>query len=298
MLKHLYDQSIKPARVVILGALGFVGSTVTERLKLDGVPTLALGRQDVDLIAEDAGAKLAKLLKAEDSLLVISAQAPVKDNSMLEKNIRMMSSVCDALGKVTPAHVVYVSSDAVYADSMKALNETSCAQPGSLHGVMHLVREVMLKNACVCPLAFIRPTLIYGVNDPHNGYGPNRFRRLAADGKSIVLFGEGEEQRDHVLVDDVADLIVRMLTHQSHGVLNAATGVVTSFKDIAEMVLAHFDNPPVIQGSPRQGEMPHNGYRAFDPAITQTAFPDFEYTPLAEGIARTLKGLQDNYQNG
>jgi nucleoside-diphosphate-sugar epimerase len=42
------------------------------------------------------------------------------------------------------------------------------------------------------------------MGDPHNGYGPNRFRRLAAAGQEIVLFGGGEERRDHVLVDDVA----------------------------------------------------------------------------------------------
>ena len=45
------------------------------------------------------------------------------------------------------------------------------------------------------PLALIRPTLVHGLDDPHNGYGPNRFRRLAATGREIVLFGEGEERR-------------------------------------------------------------------------------------------------------
>jgi nucleoside-diphosphate-sugar epimerase len=39
------------------------------------------------------------------------------------------------------------------------------------------------------------------MGDPHNGYGPNRFRRLAAGGEEIVLFGEGEERRDHVQVE-------------------------------------------------------------------------------------------------
>ena len=71
---------------------------------------------------------------------------------------------------------------------------------------MHLTREVMLRNEFSGPLTFIRPTLTYGIDDPHNGYGPNRFRRLAADGKDLVLFGEGEEQRDHVAVADIAEL--------------------------------------------------------------------------------------------
>ena len=79
----------------------------------------------------------------------------------------------------------------------------------------------------------LRPTLIYGAGDPHNGYGPNRFRRQAAKGEPITLFGEGEEKRDHVAVEDVARLAVRMLMHRSTGVLNAVTGSSTSFRDIA-----------------------------------------------------------------
>lgn len=286
MFEHLNTNPISPDRVVILGAKGFVGGAVAAILQEKGIPTLALGRQDLDLLAEGAGEKLGKILKPTDSLLFVSAQAPVKNNEMLQANIRMASAVCEAVTKVSPAHVVYVSSDAVYADSMEPLDENSCAQPGSLHGIMHLAREVMLENAYAGPLGIIRPTLIYGTNDPHNGYGPNRFRRLAAAGEEIVLFGEGEERRDHVLVDDVADLIVRMLMHKSQGALNAATGVVTSFKDIAEMVVARFENSPAIKGSPRVGAMPHDGYRPFDPAETFAAFPGFEYTPLPDGVAK------------
>ena len=95
---------------------------------------------------------------------------------------------------------------AVYGDEPLPLSEASAAAPGSLHGAMHLARELAFKAELKAPLAVLRPTLIYGAADPHNGYGPNRFRRLANEGTDIVLFGEGEERRDHVAVDDVAEL--------------------------------------------------------------------------------------------
>ena len=103
---------------------------------------------------------------------------------------------------------------------------------------MHLARELMLKATVKAPFAVVRSTLIYGEGDPHNGYGPNRFRRLAAAGQEIVLFGEGEERRDHVLVDDVAEIVCRVIEHRSRGTLNIATGEVYSFRDIAERVAA------------------------------------------------------------
>lgn len=90
--------------------------------------------------------------------------------------------------------------------------------------------RVMLANLVGGSLCTLRPTLIYGIEDPHNGYGPNKFWRSAAAGEDIVLFGNGEERRDHVWVEDVAEVVVRVLLHQSIGCLNVATGKVHSFR--------------------------------------------------------------------
>jgi nucleoside-diphosphate-sugar epimerase len=251
-----------------------------------GVPVLALGRAEADLLATGTATRLSHEFRPDDAVVVISARAPCKDAGMLVDNVRMMECVCQALAPASVSHVVYISSDAVYRDSRAPLTEESCAEPSSLHGAMHLVREVMLRSALTAPLAILRPTLLYGAADPHNGYGPNRFRRLAAAGQDIVLFGEGEEQRDHVLIDDVAEIVRRVLMHRSRGVLNVATGSVHSFRDIAERIAALYDPPVSVRGSPRQGPMPHGGYRAFDSAASRQAFPDFRYTELEAGLAK------------
>ena len=287
MLEHRLAPPADPARAVVLGAAGFVGGACVAALRTRGIATEALGRAEIDLLSAGAAGRLANLLRPDDSVVVVSARAPCKDAPMLRDNIAMMETVCAALRTRPVAHVVYVSSDAVYGDEPVPLTEASPAAPGSIHGVMHLAREIMLRDCVRAPLAILRPTLIYGAADPHNGYGPNRFRRLAAAGDEIVLFGEGEEQRDHVLVDDVAELVCRILRARSAGVLNAATGRVASFREVAEGVAALFGRPVAIRPSPRSGPMPHNGYRPFDPAATFAVFPDFAYTPLERGLERT-----------
>jgi len=287
MLTHLNAAPAVPKRVVVLGAQGFVGATLVRALAAADVSVLPLGRGDVDLEAADAGDRLAALLSPEDTLVFISAKAPVKTVEMLTADIRMLEAVTAAIGKVSPAHLIYVSSDAVYGDEPVPLDEGSPAAPGSLHGVMHLARELGLKHAWSGPLGIVRPTLIFGAADPHNGYGPNRFCRLAQKGEPIVLFGEGEERRDHVFVEDVAALIVRMILMRSTGVLNAATGTVTTFRAAAELAVRLFDSASEISGSPRVGPMPHNGYRPFDAAATAKAFPDFRYTSLEDGLRRS-----------
>ncbi len=254
-----------------------------------GIEVIAITRQDIDLLSDGAAGQLASILRDTDTLVFIAAQAPVKNNAMLIDNLRIAATVCTAISSIQVGHVIYVSSDAVYADSDRPLIETSCAHPASLHGVMHLARELMLAEVCKAPLCILRPTLIYGANDPHNGYGPNRFRRLAQRGEEIALFGAGEEQRDHVYVEDVAEIILRCVVLKSHGILNIATGTVTSFEAVAKKVASLAPHTSAIKNTERSGPMPHRGYRAFDPSATARAFPDFCYTPLEIGLALSQK---------
>lgn len=289
MLEHLNISSVAPKRAVVMGSAGFVGGAVRARLARDGVPVLALGSREVDLMAHDAHERLAGYLAPDDAFVAVSARAPVKNAEMLVENMLMVRAMLRALALRPVAHVVNVSSDAIFFDSAEPLTETSTAAPCSLHGVMHLARELMFRAEVKSPLAMVRPTLIYGAGDPHNGYGPNKFRRLAAKSEGIVLFGEGEERRDHVCVDDVAELIARVLFRRSTGSLNIATGEVHSFRGIAEKVVSLSGKAVAIKGSPRSGPMPHDGYRAFDSAATRRAFPDFRYTSLDDGLARAQR---------
>ena len=289
MLIHGNPQAIKPERVVVLGGSGFIAGAIRRRLDADGITSMALGRPSLDLLTPDAAARLVDVLRPNDVLLVASAKAPCKDLALLLDNLRMVEAVCTALQKRPVAHVVYLSSDAVYKDSARPLNEASCAEPEGLHGVMHLARELALRQAYAGPLAILRPTLVYGFDDPHNGYGPNRFRRQAAAGQEIVLFGNGEEQRDHVDVEDVAELARLIVVHRSAGIANAVSGEVVSFRELAEFAASLFPRCVAVRGTPRSGPMPHNGYRAFDNGAVRAAFPGLKLKSWQEGLAEVHK---------
>ena len=271
-----------------MGAGGFVGSAISNKLLSEGIETLPLGRNDVDLLQSDAVEKLLDLIKPGDSFVAVSAIAPVKNSKMLVDNLRLAQTITSALSKRNDdiVHVINIGSDAVYSDISTPLLESSHTAPTNYHGIMHVAREVMFVNEINAPLVTLRPTLIYGAGDTHNGYGPNQFCRLANAGKEIVLFGEGEELRDHVLIDDVAEIACLALLHRSHGIINVATGRVTSFLEIANRV-SNLTNPSVaVQTSPRTGPMPHNGYRAFNNSVTSKCFPSFQYTLIEDGLQK------------
>lgn len=281
MLEHLNQSLQKPARAVVIGAGGFVGGAIARQLAQDQVPVLAITRKEVDLLQPEAGKTLADVVREDDAVVFVSALAPARNSVALMQNLAMAREVIAALAARPIAHLVYISSNSVYADDANPVTEQSCCQPSSMHGMMHAARELMLKGEVKTPLAILRPSLLYGARDPHNGYGPNRFSRTANKGEPITLFGEGEERRDHVYIEDVARLAVLTVMRKSCGVLNVATGVSTSFRDIAEMIVALAKNSVPIRGTPRQNPITH---RHFDITECLKAFPQFRYTPLRDGL--------------
>lgn len=292
MLNHLNERPINPARVVILGARGFIGRALAEALQRARITSLPVGSVDLDLAAENAGDRLAAMLQPSDAIVLLSALTPDKGRGLQPflANIRMAASLCHALEQVTPAHVVYFSSDSVYPMRGSVISEQSCAEPEDLYGMMHLAREMMVRSATKAPVAILRTTLVYGAADTHNSYGPNRLRRMARKDGKVMLFGQGEEPRDHILVDDVAALTVLSLRHRSAGTLNLATGQSISYAELAKKVAALFDKPIEIVGTARQTPISH---RHFDITDLRKAFPAFVFTPLEEGLAKAHREMME-----
>lgn len=286
MLTHQSTRPTKPRRVVVVGAGGMVGGAIVRELARSGIPTLALTRKEVDLLGPGGGDQLGSRLGVDDAVVFVSAVAPAKNAAQMMSNLRMAEAALAAFAAVPPAHLLYISSDAVYADDANPVTERSPVAPSTIHGTMHAARELMFRSEYRGPFVALRPTLIYGARDPHSGYGPNRFRRQAVKGEPIAIFGEGEEKRDHVAVEDVARLTVRILLHRSTGALNAVTGIATSFRDIADIVARQFEPSARVISVPRPGPRPHLLHRFFDITECYKAFPDFHFEPLQRGLAR------------
>jgi nucleoside-diphosphate-sugar epimerase len=293
MLAHRFFESVPPTRVVVLGANGFVASAVIRLLREEAISCRPVGAREIDLTLFDAAAKLREIVREEDSLVVVSALTPEKgrDRGTFFHNLRMIDHVCAVLEARRPEHVVYLSSDSVYSACSVPLTEESCCETGDLYGLSHLVREKLLADACRGGrprLAILRPAAIYGSEDTHNSYGPNRFARGALSSGHIALFGQGEEERDHIYIRDVARLILMVLQHRSSGVLNAVSGNAISFQDIARIIVKAAGRPVALRVEPRRVPVVH---RRFDTRALRTAFPDFRPTPFETGIRETMAEL-------
>ena len=275
-------------RVVILGANSFIGKAITKKFISQNIKPVLVTRKNVDLEKKQSCNKLKKILKKDDIIIFIAAVAPVKNIEMLNQNLLICKNIIESLKIKKPNHVIYLSSDAVYSDSKNKINEKSETTPESFHGFMHLIRENMLKEL-KCKKTFVRPTLVYGNDDPHNGYGPNKFIRCAQNNEEIFLFGKGEERRDHIWVNDLAKIIVIIIKRKITGIVNATTGKVISFNKIAEIIKNISNTNIKIIHTKRSGRMPHNGYRAFKRSRIQKIIPSFKFNQIGDILKKIYK---------
>ncbi len=273
MFKFEFSDKQKVKRVIVLGSDGFVGKELCSNLKKNKINFIPVNRKKIDLKNKKSINKLINVLNVDDIVIFIAGVVPVKDINMFQENIEICFNITNALLKKDIAHLVYISSDAVYKDSKKLISEKSKTGPDNLHGLMHLFRENILKLHFKKNLCIIRPTLIYGINDTHSGYGPNLFFKTAKKEKKINLFGKGEELRDHISIYDVSDIILDIIYKKGLGIINAVSGKTISFLDIAKKTKTNLSNKNIIINyTIRKGPMPHNGYRAFDNSLLRKNF--------------------------
>ena len=107
---------------------------------------------------------------------------------------------------------------------------------------MHLTREIFIKTKIhKNKLTILRPTLIYGKNDTHNSYGPNRLCKSTLQQNKINLFGNGEDERDHIFGKDFVAILDKIIEIKKFGTFNIATGKSISFIKIAKIIKRKLD---------------------------------------------------------
>lgn len=291
MLINRFKKAQAPSRVVVLGSSGFVGSALMKCLNNSNINAVGVTSRDIDLRTEESIQQLSDFFKKDDAVVFVSALTPDKgrDPRTMIQNLKMADHFARSLnGNPGISQLVYVSSDAVYDDTLSFVRESSPCNPGAYHGAMHLSRELILKQAAKeakTPLLILRPSAIYGAGDTHNSYGPNRFISMAKKEGKIPLFGEGEEKRDHVYIGDLSRLLKLVLIHRSEGVLNAVTGSSVTFRDVAEHVRKLVGESVKVEFSPRANPVAH---RHFDTTELMAAFPKFQTTAIETGLRMSV----------
>ena len=240
-------------RYLVTGGAGFIGSNIVEELLrrgeqvrvLDDLSTgkehnLAKARGSIDFLAGTITDldTIRACCKGVDYVIHLAARTSVPKSvaDPLESNHVNIDGTLNVLVAARDAkvrRVVFAASSAAYGETPTLPKiETMQAAPISPYGVTKYVGELygqVFARIYGLETVSIRYFNVFGPRqDPSSQYSGvlSRFMLAVLEGKSPVVFGDGEQSRDFTYVDNVVDETLRacVAPGASGRVFNGGTG--------------------------------------------------------------------------
>lgn len=280
-------------RILVTGGAGFIGSHLVDMLLAGGHTVTVLddfstgsrknlpkGASKLEIIEGDVAdsGSLDRALADQDAFAhlaaVASVEASVRDpvgthRTNLEGSIRLF----DAAARARVGRAVYASSAAVYGDNPSLpLGEAAEKRPLSPYAADKLAGEHYLayyhRLGKLDATAFRFFNVFGPRQDPSSPYSGviSIFLDRATRNAPITVFGDGNQTRDFVFVDDVVRALHTALTRpesqreQEMRTFNVGRGVQVSLNDLLRTIadLPGVQELNVSYGPPRQGDIVHS----------------------------------------
>jgi UDP-glucose 4-epimerase len=246
---------------LVTGGAGFIGSHVTRRLLAEGrkvtvLDNLSVGRREAvpegarfvhgDIRDEPA---LADALRDVDCVFHLAAQVTIRGSfdrfyEDLDTNVMGTARLLRAIDPSRVKWFTLASSMAVYADapSPAPIRESHATVPISPYGIGKLAAESVSRQILEVrgiPFTAVRYFNTFGPGQTYTPYVGviTIFVTRLVGGRGITVFGDGEQQRDFVHVDDIAAGTLATVGRLP-GTYNLGTGRGTSLNQLAAMLIA------------------------------------------------------------
>jgi len=200
---------------------------------------------------------------------------------------------------------VYASSAAIYGASETFAEHVDNEKPLNVYGYSKLQFDRYVRRVAANPgsqVVGLRYFNVYGPREQHKGAMASvawHFNnQVIADGEARLFegsggYGDGEQLRDFVYVDDVCAVNLWFLEHpQVCGIFNAGTGKAQSFNEVANAVIA-WHGKGRIRYIPFPGHLAgaYQSYTQADLRMLRDAGCDVEFRPVGEGVKDYLDQL-------
>lgn len=134
------------------------------------------------------------------------------------------------------------SAGTVYGDVVTPARETDCLNPVNIYGLQKVYFENLIKikqsESNQLPYIILRVSNPYGgVQNPHKNQGiiPVLINRAILR-EQFVFWGDVNSTRDFIYIDDFLKATYLSTTKQTNEVINIASGVGTTIKEVIEIV--------------------------------------------------------------
>lgn len=242
-------------RILILGA-GFIGVALARRLAQQGKAVTLVSRSvpasNLEGVACRAGnlgdTSLMEELLSDCSHVVHAASTSTPGSHLSDpaadgrENLLPLLSLLQQLSHHDTKPLVYLSSGGSIYGNPQALPvaETHPLNPLSYHAAGKAAAEKYLGVYAQQghPVTILRPSNVYGPGQlPRPGFGviPTLLDH-ALQGTPVTIWGDGENIRDYLYIDDTVDAIAAVLDQPRSGTFNLGSGSGTSLNTLCKLV--------------------------------------------------------------
>lgn len=325
---------------IVTGAAGFIGSNLVKALNERGatniiaVDNLSKGDKYRNLVDCEIADYLDKnefiealaageLDGAVDAVLHQGACSDTMEHNgqyMMDNNYRYSLELLDfCLDQEVP--FLYASSASVYGGGRVFRESREFESPLNVYGYSkflfdQVVRRRLARADFSAQVAGFRYFNVYGPREQHKGrmasVAFHFFNQYQAEGKVRLFegsdgYGNGEQRRDFVFIDDVVKVNLHFLDSGTSGIYNLGTGRAQSFNDVAAATVnacrAARGEPPLSLAELRAAGVieyiafpealkgKYQSYTEADVSLLREAGYEAPFATVEEGVAKYVQQL-------
>jgi UDP-glucose 4-epimerase len=246
-------------KVLVTGGAGFIGSNIVDGLIQNGYKTyvvdnLSSGKRDflhpeaefhsINILEDDFSSFFEKI--RPDAVIHLAAQINVQksiEKSAHDAEINILGTLkVLELCKVYNSKLIYSSSAAVYGNPVfLPVNERHPIKPLSNYGISKYTPEMYISlysEQYNLDYTILRYANVYGIRQEAEGEGGvvSVFIKKMLKNDPPVIYGNGEQTRDFIYVEDIVSANLAALVKECRGVLNISCNEEITINTLVEEI--------------------------------------------------------------